>query len=119
MRIDLKPKRAAQTLFQSRTELKLVTQCKASTRYRDYLLLEHKIYQAYNLVTPLSFRTRLLSVTYLDTDGEIREFTQPAFLIEDLEERLRGSTWNASGAQQWRRRTWTPRSRTSSRSSST
>lgn len=86
LRIDLKPKRAEQTLFQSRTELKLVTQCKASTRYRDYLLLEHKIYQAYNLVTPLSLRTRLLSVTYLDTNGQIRKFTQPAFLIEDLGE---------------------------------
>lgn len=86
LRIDLKPKRAAQTLFQSRTELKLVTQCKASTRYRDYLLLEHKIYQAYNLVTPLSLRTRLVSVTYRDTNGQIREFTQPAFLIEDLGE---------------------------------
>ncbi len=86
LRVDLKPKRAAGTLFESRTELKLVTQCKASTRYRDYLLLEHKIYQAYNLVTPLSFRTRLLSVTYLDTDGRVRGFTQPAFLIEDLAE---------------------------------
>ncbi len=86
LRIDLKPKRAAGTLFESQTGLKLVTQCKNSYRYRDYLLLEHKIYQAYNLVTPLSFRTRLLSLSYIDTDGQVRGFTQPAFLIEDLEQ---------------------------------
>lgn len=89
LRIDVKRKRAAGTLLESHDELKLVTQCKDSHRYRDYLLLEYKIYQAYNLVTPLSLRTRLLSVTYVDTDGGIRSFTQPAFVVEDIGEAAR------------------------------
>lgn len=74
------------TLFATQDELKLVTQCRRQSQYRDYLLLEYLIYRAYQLVTPASFRTRLLSVTYRDTEARDAPRTAPAFLVEDVDE---------------------------------
>lgn len=76
------------TLFAGQNKLKLAVQCKESNRYVDYLALEEQLYRMFNLLSPISLSTRLVRVTYRDTeDGEER--THLAFLIQH-QKRLAG-----------------------------
>ncbi len=61
--------------------------------YQRYVLLEYLVYRTFNVLTPVSYRVRLLEITFRDTSGENEERTKYAFLIEDIDrlaERLRG-----------------------------
>jgi len=86
IRLDFKSKESAGTLFAGFPKLKAVTQCKRSRRYADYVRLEQSIYRIFNVLTPVSFRTRMLSISYRDTDGWIAPFTAAAFLIEEIDD---------------------------------
>ncbi|MEO6837469.1 MAG: hypothetical protein ABI261_01120 [Ginsengibacter sp.] len=59
------PKSDSQTtsFFPAQTSLKLVVPC----RGEDYIIHEWLVYKLYNLITPLSFRARLVKVTLEDT----------------------------------------------------
>jgi len=65
--------------------LKLVCPCRTSAEYEQLLLKEFLIYKIYNLLTEKSFRVRLLQLTYKDTRGKKKPFTQYAFLIENID----------------------------------
>lgn len=65
-------------------KLKLVGSCNAGNTNESYLLKEYLVYKIYNLLTIMSFRVRLLHVTYNDTKQKIKSFSQYAFLIEDI-----------------------------------
>jgi len=86
IRLDFKPEASVGTLFAGLPDLKVVNQCKRDRRHADYVRLEHRIYRIFNLLTPLSFRARMLRISYRDTDGWIPPFTAAAFLIEDIED---------------------------------
>ncbi|MEO6838117.1 MAG: hypothetical protein ABI185_06995, partial [Ginsengibacter sp.] len=59
------PKADSQTtsFFPEQSSLKLVVPC----RGEDYIIHEWLVYKLYNLITPLSFRARLVKVTLEDT----------------------------------------------------
>lgn len=63
--------------------LKLVLPCNGYKADEQLLIKEYLIYKMYNLVTDLSFRVRLFSVTLKDIKGNKKETTQYAFFIED------------------------------------
>ncbi len=42
-------------------KMKVVTRCKAGDDYNDYVLLEYLAYKIYEILTPVSFRVRLIS----------------------------------------------------------
>ncbi|MCP5146258.1 MAG: hypothetical protein H6978_15725 [Gammaproteobacteria bacterium] len=84
LRLLFKGKAVEGTMFEGQKDLKLVTQCKRASWYADYVRLEHKAYRIFEQVTPLSFRTRMLEITYRDTDDNDAARTEPAFLIEDI-----------------------------------
>jgi len=86
LRLEFDPTQTAGTPFAGQRRLKLVTHCRPGNRYADYLRLEQRIYRAYGLVTPISFRTRLLSVTYVDSVERMVPVVAPAFLIEDVDD---------------------------------
>lgn len=65
-------------------DLKLVTHCKNSTLYEQYLLREYLVYKAYNLITPQSFRARLVEINYVDTDTARPAIRRYGFLIENI-----------------------------------
>ncbi len=76
------------------TRLKVVTQCMRSHSYADYLLKEYLAYRIFELLTPASFRTRLVRITYVDTGSRNKETTTWGFIIEPeemLAERLNGT----------------------------
>jgi hypothetical protein len=64
-------------------KLKLVLGCGSNSTDEELLLKEFIVYKIYNMLEDLSFRVRLLRVSYVDTKNRIRPFTQYAFLIED------------------------------------
>jgi len=71
--------------FAGQNRLKLVTHCDASSSYEQYVLLERQIYRVLGLLTDATLRTRVVTVTYYDTERG-REFaTKVGFLIEDEE----------------------------------
>lgn len=64
-------------------KLKLVIPCGANTGDEELLLKEYLVYKIYNQLTDMSFRVRLMKLTFNDTRGKIKPFSQYAFLIED------------------------------------
>lgn len=80
--ITMKRKQARGTLFDGQKKLKIVTHCKNGSTHERYLLQEHGIYRAFNVLTDHSFRVRKLELTYGDTDGKRKDETHAAFFIE-------------------------------------
>ncbi len=70
-------------LFDNQRKLKLVTQCKRSAVFERYLMQEYLIYRIYEILSPFSFKTRLVDVSYRDTGKRSREWDNLAFFIED------------------------------------
>ena len=73
------------SLFEHQHDLKLVAHCKRDAEFQQKVLLEFSAYRLYNLITPLSFRTRLASVDYLDAGGR-PYVTRTGFFIEPIRE---------------------------------
>ena len=65
-------------------KLKLVGGCKSSSMYDELLLKEYMVYKILNLLSNMSFRVRLLHITYKDSKQKAKTYTQYAFLIEDM-----------------------------------
>lgn len=63
-------------------ELKLVTHCREGADFEQYLFREFLTYRLYNLLSPLSFRVRLVRITYADPEGANGR-THYGFLIEE------------------------------------
>ncbi len=74
------------TVFEGQKSIKLVTHCRSSGNYRNYVLKEQGIYEAFTVLTDVSFRTRRLTITYRDTDRNGAEKVEPGFLIESIGE---------------------------------
>lgn len=84
LKLNLKRKQVPDTLFADQNKLKLVTRCKDSERYEQYLQLEYLIYRLYEQVTPLGFRVRPVLMHYVDTDRKDRTESAPGFLLENI-----------------------------------
>lgn len=69
LRVELTRPAPAGSLFDHQKRLKLVTHCKRAPDFQQKVLLEYSAYRLYNLITPLSFRARLLNVDYVDEAG--------------------------------------------------
>jgi len=62
--------------------MNMVVPCKNATQYEAYVLREYLAYKMYNIITPLSYRVRLVRLTLIDT-GKGNEVTEDwAFLQE-------------------------------------
>lgn len=69
------------TLFDGQDKLKLVVQCRNVKRYAEYIHRERQAYEMFEVLSDLSFATRELEATYVDSDsGETR--TQTAYFIQ-------------------------------------
>ncbi|MCY7422607.1 MAG: hypothetical protein LH478_12795 [Chitinophagaceae bacterium] len=65
-------------------KMKLVGGCKSNIFDEELLLKEYLVYKMYNVLTPLSFKVRLLRITYIDSKKKVGTYTQYAFLVEDI-----------------------------------
>jgi hypothetical protein len=62
--------------------IKIVTHCKGSEAYEEYVLKEYLCYRLYNIIAPVSFRARLVKMTYVDTGRKNKVTEGWAFMIE-------------------------------------
>ena len=60
----------AGSLFAGQRRLKLVTHCRASEAFQQYVLMEYATYRLYNQLTPKSFRARLAQIGYVGDSGK-------------------------------------------------
>ena len=65
--------------------MKVVVRCRNAASYENYVLREYLVYKLYNLLTPYSFRVRLVRLKLVDTGRKHREMEDWAFLIEPEE----------------------------------
>jgi hypothetical protein len=80
--LNLKKSQANGTLFDEQNKLKLVIHCDYSQRYEQVVLREYLAYRILNAVTNMSFRVRLLRVTYVNTEVQGGGQVRYGFLIE-------------------------------------
>jgi hypothetical protein len=66
--------------------IKLVTHCKNTGSFEDYILKEYLAYKLYNQLSQYSFRVRLLAVEYIDSERPEKRYSRFGFIIEDPEE---------------------------------
>ncbi len=64
--------------------IKIVTHCKDSKAYERYVLKEYLCYKIYNVISPVSFRVRLVRMTYVDTGRDNKVTKGWAFMIEPV-----------------------------------
>jgi hypothetical protein len=80
--LNLRKSQVKGTLFHKQNKLKLVVHCGDTIRYEQAVLREYLAYRILNLLTPQSFRVRLLRLRYIDSTGERDEQVRYAFLLE-------------------------------------
>ena len=84
LRLNFKKSQTEGSLFAGQDKLKLVTHCKnRSKRYEQALLREYLAYRILNELTDISFRVRLLKITYEDTDVRKPQQTTYGFVVEN------------------------------------
>jgi hypothetical protein len=66
-------------------KIKVVTNCMGSKAYDEYVLKEYLAYKIYNIISPVSFRVRLVRMRYVDTGRKNKVTEGWAFLIEPEE----------------------------------
>jgi hypothetical protein len=66
-------------------KIKMVSQCSSGSVSEKYVLKEYLIYKMFSAMTDTSFRVRLLTVNYIDSENKKKPFTQYGFLIEPVD----------------------------------
>lgn len=86
LKVRFDKEQAKGTVFASQGSIKLVTHCQNGDRHQQNLLIEEGVYRMYNVLTPLSHRTRLARIRYVQTPDTTKVVTRYGFFIEDDEE---------------------------------
>ncbi len=66
-------------------KMKMVIRCRSATQYDSYVLREYLVYRIYNLISPYSFRVRLVKLKIVNTGKDNKVSEDWAFLIEPQE----------------------------------
>ncbi|MEM0995319.1 MAG: hypothetical protein AAGI49_19965 [Bacteroidota bacterium] len=75
-------------------KMKLVTYCLDQPSTRNTIVREYLAYQLYNELTPYSYRTQLVKITYVDATNPKNKVKHFGFLIEstrELSDRIKGT----------------------------
>lgn len=74
------------SVLHSLKSLDLVSACKTSPEFEQYLLKEYLVYRIYNLLTEKSFHVRLMHLNFQDSAGKKKPVFIYTFLLEDLKD---------------------------------
>lgn len=83
IRLNFKKSQVKGTLFKGQDKLKLVSPCQHGLEPQQKLLLEYLAYRTYEILTDRSFGSRLIRLSYVDSDEKLQPWTDLAFVIED------------------------------------
>ena len=87
LRLSIGRRARQDTPFEGERRIKLVTHCRNTDQYEQYVLQEYLIYRTYALLTDLSLRARLARITYEDAAGREKPVIRYGVLVEH-EDRL-------------------------------
>ena len=102
LRLAFSEENSEQTVFAGQNKLKLVTHCEDHSSAQANILEEYAAYKIFNLISDVSYKVRLVEITYHDTDGRMTEetFVRTGFLIEsasELADRVGGEPVRVTG----------------------
>ena len=102
LRLNFVAGETADSIFEGQDKLKLVTHCQSRESAQSDTLQEYTAYLIFNLISNVSYRVRLLRITYTDTDSESKEknVERYGFLIEsdsELADRIGGEPIDVLG----------------------
>ena len=100
MRLRIAKQAADPTIFDRERRPKLVTHCRNSDEFEQYVLHEYAIYRMQALVTPVALMSRLARITYVDSASGKTVATRAAIFLEDednLAQRLGGRVFEMKG----------------------
>lgn len=83
LRLEFTKKDVKGTALEGQSQLKLVTHCHDYDDYEQYVLTEYLAYRLLGLLTPRSFRARLIRVTYIQAGSDKVPTARYGILIED------------------------------------
>lgn len=83
LRLNFSKKEVGGTLFEGQDKLKLVAPCRRGNLYQQLVIREYLAYRTYEILSENSFKTRLLRLSYVDSDEKRDPFTAYVFVIED------------------------------------
>lgn len=84
--LDFKKSETKDTPFHKQKKIKLVSHCKSSKSFQEYVEKEYLIYKLYNQVSPYSFNVRPCRITYVDSEKPENSSTHFGFLIESIKD---------------------------------
>ncbi len=94
LRINFAVDDTTQSITEGQDKLKLVTHCRKNKSAELDILQEYAAYRIFNLVSDVSYRVRLLHITYTDTDGGLKAadmnplYALPLNLRSQLQDRV-------------------------------
>lgn len=71
------------TEFSGEGSLKLTPHCMRADRHTQNIYVEYAIYGMYNLLTPISLKARLATITWIDPNNPKFGITRPGFWTQD------------------------------------
>jgi hypothetical protein len=74
VRVEFEKAEVKGTIFDGQKTLKLVSHCNNDDEYEQYILREYAVYRVMNLLTPISFRARLVRPSYVQ--GKVGDAAQ-------------------------------------------
>jgi hypothetical protein len=83
VRLNFGDKATKNTVFDDLENPKLVSYCKDTDPYEQYILQEYQLYRIYQLLTPVSHRVRLVKLAYVDSASQKKEAERYAIIVED------------------------------------
>lgn len=95
LRLNFKKNEPSGSVFDGQDKLKLVTHCRNYEASQVDLLQEYAAYRIFEEISDVAYKTRLMRVTYVETEGRDKgeQLTRYAFLIEpesEFETRIAG-----------------------------
>ena len=83
LQLNFKKSQVKGTLFAGQNKVKLVAPCFDTPSFQRYVLLEYVAYRILEILTDHSYRTRLIRLSYVDSDENLKPWTSVVFVIED------------------------------------
>ncbi len=81
--LNFKKKQLKETVFDGQDKLKVVAPCQDGPFAQQLVVLEYLAYKTFEILTEQSYGTRLMRLSYVDTDEKREPWTDVVFVIED------------------------------------
>jgi len=83
LQLNFKKSQVGGTDFAGQNKLKLVAPCDSRRSAEEKVVLEYLAYRTFEILTDHSFKTRLIRLSYVDSDQKKTPWTTLGFVIED------------------------------------